>query len=96
MRKLKVVQLHEKEEKARHDALVDEALSPSKITSTEMLEELSSNELNELRQQVFKDHEITQIRAQRTSERAAIVKESVEYQLNLAQNLLNNYNNEVN
>lgn len=60
-----------------------------------MLEELSDNELRELRQQVFKDHEITQIRAQRTSEKAAIVKESVDYQLNLAQNLLNNYNNEV-
>ena len=56
-----------------------------------MLEELSDNELSELRQQVFKDHEITQIRAQRTSMKAAIVKESVEHQLNLAQNLLSDY-----
>ena len=43
------MQLHEKEEKERHDALVEEALSPNKITSTEMIEDLSSNELSELK-----------------------------------------------
>ena len=43
-------QVNEKEEKARRDALVVENISPNKIVSTDMIEDLSSKELNELRQ----------------------------------------------
>ena len=60
-----------------------------------MLEKLSAEEKNELKKQIFKNHEITMVKAKRCSEQAGNLKENIDSQLRITKELLSNYNSEV-
>ena len=87
--------LLEKEERERQDALLEQPLSPVQMTEIGMLEQMSADERAMLSQRIFKNHEITMVKAMRTSEQAGNLKENIDSQLKMTQELLSEYHSEV-